>query len=288
MFIPKTDLLLNDAAVVSDSLTSALPVTVTGGRLTLDSIVAPELRLFNQAMLTCLPSTADQMHKLEIEIAGLLTVSTNSRIDVSGKGYVAGRTAGNVSEGAASGTSGGSYGGLGGVGGFSNGNGLPNAVYGDYAQPEDWGSGGGPGGSSGGGRMHLQAQRLQLEGGLVADAAEASIVGSGGSILVVVEELAGAGWIRAAGKNGGTYFGWPAASSGGGSGGGRIAVYARDYSSFGLTNITSPGGLGGTQALPGGAGTVHTAQGRPHTHVRSFKPTGRNNGLVGNELSHDC
>ena len=111
-------------------------------------------------MLTCPASTAIQMHKLEVEVSGPITVSPDSRIDVSGKGYVLGRTSGNTTNGAVTGTSGGSYGGLGGSRG-----GSANAVYGDYATPEDWGSGGQE--ASGGGRVKLVAQGLQLDGQLL-------------------------------------------------------------------------------------------------------------------------
>ena len=48
------------------------------------------------------------------------------------------RTTGNTTVGAATGTAGGSYGGFGGAGSSS---GTPNAVYGDYADPDDWGAG---------------------------------------------------------------------------------------------------------------------------------------------------
>src|SRR5262249_4180850 len=132
-----TPLLLSGDSQIqsSGSLTSTAPVKVEGGMLVVEHMVVPQLMLTNGAVLTSQTSTTNQMHKLEVEISGMLIVSTNSRIDVSGKGYLGGYTSGNTTNGASLGKSGGSYGGL--------GVGQVNAVYGDYADPEDWGSGSG-------------------------------------------------------------------------------------------------------------------------------------------------
>ena len=107
-------------------------------------------------------------------------MSEDSRIDVSYNGYLPGHTSGNTTNGASTGTSGGSYGGLGG------GLGVPNAIYGDYADPEDWGSGGSTGSRSpGGGLVRITANVFVLGGMLLADGAEGSsplaTVNSGGS-----------------------------------------------------------------------------------------------------------
>ena len=104
---------------------------VDGGTLMAERVTGPALVLTNAAVLTSTNSTASQMHMLEIDVA-VITVSTNSRIDVSGKGYLAGRTSGNTTNGASTQFSGGSYGGMG--GGYSGG--LANRVYGDYADPQ--------------------------------------------------------------------------------------------------------------------------------------------------------
>src|SRR5262249_34977035 len=74
------------------------------------------------------------------------------------------------------------------------------------------------------------------------------------------------GSIRAAGGSGNL-----------GGGGGRIAVYARDFSGFNTANITAPGGTG---AGGGGAGTVWIVQGQPHTHVQAHFPFGIEQGIV--------
>jgi hypothetical protein len=253
--------------VVSGALTSSIPVEVNSGTLSVNQLVAPALTLTNGSVLTC---PGGYPHKLEVEVMGTLTVDASSRIDVSGKGYAGGRTTGNTTVGAATGRSGGSYGGLGG----SN-LGSANAVYGDYADPEDWGSGSVA--VAGGGLVRLRVGTLVLEGQVLANGDFESFNGTGGSgggIYVAAGVLTGGGSIRAAG---GQY------SSGVVSGGGgRVAVYAADWSGFNLAQITAPGGNGSD---PGGAGSVHLVRGLPHTHVRKFAPIGRHGGYVSNMLN---
>src|SRR5207253_6803691 len=62
-------------------------------------------------------------------------------------------------------------------------------------------------------------------------------------ICVAVTTLTGRGHIQASGGK-----------SASGGGGGRVAVYAQDFSAFDLASITSPGG--GGDGTSGGAGTV--------------------------------
>jgi hypothetical protein len=146
---------------VSSTLTSSLPLTVDGGgtlaggmivapalsihggTLVGGKIVAPSISVLNGGMVRALDPSVDKVHKLELEIAGTLLVDASSKIDVTGKGYLARRTTGNTTVGGAAFDSGGSYGGRG------SGSGT-NAVYGDYADPDDWGAGGGVGPGGGG------------------------------------------------------------------------------------------------------------------------------------------
>ncbi|MEX2137833.1 MAG: DUF6531 domain-containing protein, partial [Pirellulales bacterium] len=263
---------------VSDTLTSMLPLTVTAGTIAAGRIRAPSISLVNGAELTSLESTESQMHKLEVQVAGTILVDATSKIDVSSKGYLPGRTKGNTTVGAATQLGGGSYGGLG-SGGFA---GTTNAVYGDYADPEEWGSGGTrfnlQDHTDGGGLVRLRSQALILHGQLLADGLGPTLSmgggGSGGSIFVDADTLSGTGTIRAAGGAG-------VGGNAGGGGGGRIAVYARDSSGFNLQNVSAPGGM-----APGNgrAGTVHVVQGNLHTHVRSHAPTGRNKGHLSSGL----
>ena len=70
--------------------------------------------------------------KLINDNVNTLSIDETSVIDVSGKGFLAGRTVGNTTVGASTLRAGGSYGGLGGPG---NGAGLPGDVYGDFRDP---------------------------------------------------------------------------------------------------------------------------------------------------------
>jgi YD repeat-containing protein len=273
-------------------LTSSLALVVDGGTLSADQVVAPALSVINGGVVTSPASTTTEMHQLQIQLTGTLLVDAASRIDVTGKGYLPGRTTGNTTVGGTtgwgvgvnSGISGGSYGGLGGERGF-------NAVYGDYADPQDWGSGGGQFGI-GGGLVRLQAQTLQLDGQLLAggtswtDFYKAWAGGSGGGIAVQVAILTGAGLIRVAGGDGHSIGDWWGSIRGGGGGGGRIAVYAQDYSGFDPSHITAPPGGITNVGSPGGAGTVHVVRGLLHTHVSSYSPIGRNGGFVNYSIDH--
>jgi len=232
------------------AVTSTVPVVLAGGTLVTERIVASELRLTNGAVLTCLATTATQVHQLEVEV-GTLVVSVDSRIDVSGKGYLSGRTAGNATEGAATDRSGDSYGGLGRADA-----GEPNSVYGDYADPNQPGSGSGPAtlavSSAGGGLVRIQAGTLHLDGEILANGAEgsgaASSGGSGGGIYTAVAMLRGSGLIRAGGGNGGVNPN--NGGAGGAGGGGRIALYAGDFGDFDTLRIIAPGGTGPSRGRP--------------------------------------
>ena len=272
---------------VDGTLKSSVDQIVDGGTFAGSGLVAPNVSVVNNGVLTSLASTSSQMHNLEVQVDGTLSVDSTSRIDVTGDGYLAGRTTGNSTFGGATFVSGGSYGGLGGTGASNaTSGGTPNAVYGDPFDPAEPGSGGGDSGPglSGGGSIRVNAQLLQLDGAIVADGISGSAVGfggggSGGGIYLNVNTLAGAGLIRAAGGDGFDDFNdqgywWLF----GGGGGGRIAVYARDYSGFNTANITAPGGTGSQVA--GGPGSVWIVQGQPHTHVQAHFPFGIQQGFV--------
>jgi RHS repeat-associated protein len=244
----------NSIVQLAGTLTSLVPLTVEGGTLITDYLIAPGLTLTNGAALTCQTSTTNQMHKLEVDVAGAITVSSNSHIHAHDNGYRAGYTSGNTRTGASAEGSGGSYGGLG-------AGPRPNAVYGDYADPEDWGSGGGrPNtGAHGGGLIRVRAGSITLDGEIEAAGNGLGIFGggSGGGVLVAAETLSGNGAII---LRGGGVFEGP------GGGGGRAAVYAEDLSGFNTNNILVPGGIGAQK------GTVYLRQGRLHTHARFTSP----------------
>ena len=194
-----------------------------------------------------------------------LFIDSTSKIDVSGKGYLGGypggvngvsigRTLGNTTAGGSTSSNGGGYGGLGGSG---------NATYGDYANPNDVGSGGGGlyisyygsyyAGGNGGGYINISAQTINLSGSIVANGGSGGYggAGSGGGIRIDAGTLTGSGSISA--KGGLSTSTWAYANAGGG---GRIAIYYDDLS-LPTANIAASGGIGGGAPYNGGAGTVY-------------------------------
>lgn len=230
----------------TDTAYDSQDIAIDGTTVTIDGAHSfNSLLLTNSAVLTHSACTTTETHKLEVTVANGVVVDATSKVDVSGLGYIAGQTSGNTTVGGSSGGSGGSFGGLGG-----NWLGTANAVYGDCADPDDWGSGGGPdlSPSAGGGLVRLEAGSLVLEGQLLANGPAAVVgAGSGGGIYVAVTNLTGGGSIHADGGNN--------SGNQGAGGGGRVAVYAQDYSGFDVGNITATGGTSGN--APGGAGTVY-------------------------------
>jgi hypothetical protein len=148
-----------------------------------------------------------------IDIGGLLDASGGG----AGSGMGVGGGGGSVS---CAGTSGGGHGGVGGDPGGCGG----GAVYGDINHPRELGSGGGgPNGGKGGGSIELVAGSLNLlsfirANGADGDNSPSAGGGSGGSLLIDVDNAFGAGRLEA---HGGAAFGVRA----GGGGGGRVALY---------------------------------------------------------------
>ena len=143
---------------------------------------------------------------------------------------------------------GGSYGGS---GNFFPGS-VANAVYGDYQNPNDLGSGSGTYGQSGsgGGLVRITAGSAQVDGQILANGETSYNGGSGGGIYLNVGTLSGSGIIHA---NGGS------ATGNSGGGGGRVAVFYTSLSGSVLTNnVTAIGGSGPSGA--GSAGTVYLQQ----------------------------
>jgi hypothetical protein len=208
-------------------------------------IVAQDVSILSGAMLTHLTTTATQEYSLLMTLSGTLTVDATSSVDVSGRGYLAGRTLGNTTVGGATSISGGSYGGLG-------GGTTPNTVYGDFRNPNELGAGGG--GSSGGGLVRITASHAVIDGIIRANGASTSNGrGAGGGIRLDIDSLSGGGTISA---NGGG-----AATSVGGGGGGRVALYYEDASGFDLANnATAHGGTSTSSTLRGAVGTIYLAE----------------------------
>jgi hypothetical protein len=222
-----------------------------GGNLVVGDLmeVTDTVRIAEYGLLTHYEATSSFINWLDLT-AGNLIIEPNSRIEVTGRGYIGGRandeqgrTVGNV-YGSYRGA-GGSYGGLGG----SYSNYTPNGTYGDLTNPQDLGSGGGAWGGSdggdGGGLILISAGNITLNGSIIANGGEAqgsaSGAGSGGGINIVTGTLAGDGYIGANGGNQGV-----------GGGGGRISVR---YQTLGVdqNHLTVTGGVGsyGTAGKPG-------------------------------------
>jgi hypothetical protein len=213
-----------------------------GGNLVVGDLleVTDTMRIAEYGLLTHYESTSSFVSWLDLTV-GNLTIDANSRIEVTGRGYIGGRadweqgrTLGNV-YGSYRGA-GGSYGGLGGKYEVNN---NPNNTYGDLTNPLELGSGGGAWGGNdggdGGGLILITAGSITLDGAIIANGGEsqgsAAGAGSGGGVNIVTGTLTGNGFIRANGGNQGV-----------GGGGGRIAVY---YDTLNWTGqITVNGGDG--------------------------------------------
>jgi hypothetical protein len=244
-----------------DRFAVAGELLIDGSTLVTDYIAADKITMKNGGMLSHFRSTLSAAYKLELKALTSVSIDSTSKIDLSGRGYLGGYSGGNSStsartNGNASGStsqSGGSYGGLGGVYG-----GSANGLYGDLANPNELGSGGGsdysgyPGGN-GGGMLRLVTGALTLDGSILADGGAGSYFyyygnggsgGSGGGIRIDATSVSGSGYIYA--RGGGS-------TSRGGGGGGRIALY---YGSMSLPqgNIVTSGGSG---SRVGSAGTVY-------------------------------
>ncbi len=221
-------------------------------------IQANNVSIFGNGNLTHQPATITDTYALRMDIADTLLISTTGKIDVSGRGYVGGRTLGNTTAGAASGSAGGSYGGLGVAGGYAES--VTNWVYGDYRNPNELGSGGGMqfgAGGAGGGLVRIVAGAARIDGQILADGAYSRMnpAGSGGGIWLQVGVLSGSGSIAATGGTGSSV-----GNFGGSGGGGRVAVYYDTLDGFDPARITAHGGNMDYGSAPSAVGTVYLKQ----------------------------
>jgi hypothetical protein len=233
-----------------------------GGRLNTSDLlyIGGTLDMSDYSWIDHFDTTVTYEPVLHIE-AGSVYIDGTSKIDVSERGYPGafrhgnptpqGYTLGNVP--GSTRASGGSYGGL----GASLIGGVPNVVYGSATMPVDLGSGGSRSehydvaGGDGGGRIRLIVTgALTLDGSILANGGVGTAVGgwdagngSGGSIWITADTVAGSGTIGANGLNGEAP-----------GGGGRVAVYYGPGSSIlGLD-------IGAGAWSPAGAGTVYLFQ----------------------------
>jgi RHS repeat-associated protein len=243
------------------NLSGTFEIATSGELAAGNRIVADTTNLTTNAVLTHLATTGTATFKVDLNSQSI-TVDSTSRIDATRLGFLAAGRPGNpfpsngmtfgFQQGSGS-LSGGSYGGLGGSGGSS----VANAVYGDFRNPNEPGSGGGavgvPGGN-GGGLIRIVAQTLNLSGAIRAngglvDVGGSAAGGSGGGIRIDVGTISGSGSISANGIPGG-------GTTGGGGSGGRIAIYYQNATGFNFGNV-SAFGTTGPNATNAGAGTIY-------------------------------
>ncbi|MCP3937979.1 MAG: hypothetical protein GY708_21735, partial [Actinomycetia bacterium] len=189
------------------SLTS---LSLDNSTVTMSGVVSiPTVTLSNNSLLRHGATTTTTAYGLDLTVDSL-TIASGSRIDVSNRGYLGGYRSGNTANGDAhpdgveAGTGiGGSYGGLGGKASAS-------ASYGDFRAPFELGGGGDgnstsrPGGN-GGGRVHIVANSLTVDGQILSngqDVASNDVYasgGAGGAIWIETTTLSGTGEIAADG-----------------------------------------------------------------------------------------
>ena len=241
--------LSTDCAVsASDFSYDSLKVQINGAAVTIDGAHQfASLGLVNGATITHSACTESTSSSLDINVGGCLSLDADSEINVDGRGYIRGRTAGNSTAKASKRRSGGSYGGEGG-----DYMGDAGEAYGVIHNPDEPGSGAGPDsrGGAGGGLVLISAGELVLEGNISADGQDGRDWGGGGAgggICIRADVIRGSGSISANG-------GGVASNGRAGGGGGRVAVFYGDLDGFSVSNRVTASGGSGTYA--GSAGSV--------------------------------
>jgi hypothetical protein len=181
---------------------------------------------------------------LTLNVSGSITVT--GTIDVSGRGYTGNR--GYLGERVATRGSGGSHIGRGGLDDGANPRGSWGTVFGSVKRPSELGGGGGYWGAmTGGGRLRIITNSLQIDGVIRANGQDANQGGAGGgSIWITSDKINGNGIIDARGST-------PAYTAGGG---GAIALEYSNPASAGavLSSLSARGASNGTRVS--GAGSI--------------------------------
>jgi hypothetical protein len=233
-----------------------------GGDLTVNadtSFFADYPRTFTNVtvngVLTHTENTTAETYKTILTVSGDFTVPSTGAVNLDGKGYTAGYGPGKGISG--NGASGAGYGGEGGI--CVNLGTAGGGAYGSLSDPVNIGSGGGldeGGPLNGGGAIKLTVSGTTTINGTFSANGKVTTAsgtndaggGSGGSINIITNVLAGNSIVRANGSNGYRY--------GGAGGGGRIAVvYTTDNSTL---TYEAFGGMYGDNAA---AGTIYKKHG---------------------------
>ena len=206
-------------------------VTITGGA-----------RLENRSA----SGARQEVYPLALEVTGNVVVGTGSFIDVSGRGYLNDNWSG---PDYASTSRGSCHGGK----RYSR---SDDCTYGRYEHAQFAGSAGQYYTTNkegyGGGIVSIEAQVLQLDGGILANGRaggnnSTTGGGAGGSVHLDVSSLLGAGYVQANGGDHAYSTSYPAGA------GGRVSVYVEDRSGFSGSLNAHTGGYGRAS----GAGTVY-------------------------------
>ncbi|MFC4363186.1 hypothetical protein, partial [Simiduia curdlanivorans] len=188
MSLSADNLLINSDTVISASDTTydGHIVTINGATVTIEGFhTFAELHLINSAVLTHAPAVEGQHVGIDVT-ANTIVIDKNSKIDVTGKGYLPNSsisTSGSGSHGGAAGAAEGR---------------TTNPLYGSLHEPQAFGIGGRNGSSPdgdeknrrGGGAIKIIADTLTVDGTIAADGLDRSSgidgAGAGGSIWLNV------------------------------------------------------------------------------------------------------
>ena len=240
----------NATIVAGDFTYDGQPIVVSNCTLTVNGPHSfASLLLISGAVLTHSPApNGEATNRLDLSIAGGVTVDASSSINADGLGYGANLGPGAGSQSSWGGAGGGGHGGYGGDAVPGAGHGL---TYGSMTAPVVLGSGGNYHSGAGGGIIRLAVGGTLTVAGVVSANGNNAFWqdgggGSGGSVFLSAATLTGAGAIRADG-------GSSLETSSGGGGGGRVALLAETLSFTGSLSA-----IGGTGFQAGGAGTIFT------------------------------
>ncbi len=233
---------------------------IANGTVEIDSagcapMVFGDVHVGTGGVLTHAAANGANTERIDIEVDSL-TVDPGGVIDVSGKGWPAGKGYKGLAAHAPCNHCGGSHGGRGGHSAWAS---NPPPVYDRLDAPLLPGEGGA--GAAGGGVVHVKVTKptgaVVIYGTVKANGAGSTVGGgAGGAVWFDTPRLSGTGSIEARGGNGN---GWCGGNCSGGGGGGRVAITGASMLtgafSFdsGLTSIHVAGGTGWNG---GGAGTI--------------------------------
>jgi len=243
----------------SDTTWENQNLVVSGHTLTVDGThTFASLTVTDAGVVTQSPQSTAGLASLNLTVTNAVTVTGDSRLDLSEKGYLGGWQGLNADARGRTYSNGfgpaGTSGSHGGFGAFSAPATAASALYDDQSSVY-YPGGGGAGdatdqsqrGGNGGGIMRLTAATLHLDGVIAANGGAGLHPGAGGGLSLDIGTLDGAGRVEAQGGQN--------AQLTEGGGGGRIFLVYTTNNGFDLTHLDARGG-----APLGGAGTAFVKQ----------------------------